>query len=435
MNTQYYGMVTTSTAYDPRRTALIVDQIEVIAAALECGYDSSYAALAAPLDRMAQSSSEQCAERMLALKPTMLVLIGIGGSNMGTLALVHALRGTLFNETDSGIKFYCADTIDNDAQRALLERVERELKDGGTVILCIVTKSGTTTETIINAALFIDLLKKYRAADYKKQVVVLTDADSPLMKVAQEQEFEILPIEKNVGGRFSIFTAVGLFPLALLGLNGHALCQGAVDMLDVCLKLDLENNPAAQSAFMLFNHYQKGYTVHNIFVFSPDLMMVGNWYKQLIGESLGKKYDNQHELVARGFTPVVSVGTVDLHSVVQLYLSGPQNIITSFVEFAKESEALAVPDNAISAIIPGLAHRSITFTKKALFYGVTEAYKNEERPFMVTTLADKSTYELGQFMMLKMIETLFLAKLWDINPFDQPAVEVYKKHARMMMGS
>ncbi len=401
--------------------------------ALLRGYQTQYASLLTPSDEAEIKHIGEIVDRTLKLNPTMILLVGIGGSNMGTLAIVQALYGSLYNDNSRGIAFYCADTIDNDFDKALLERMERELANGGRVILCIVTKSGTTTESLVNGSLFLELLKKYNRGTYQKYVITITDGDSPLATLARAENFTLLEIPKKVGGRFSVFTAVGLFPLALLGINIISLCRGAQDMLELCVNEKIEQNAAAQSALMLYAHYQQGYALHNLFVFSPDLLMLGNWYKQLIGESLGKKYDLNGGVVEVGITPLVSVGTVDLHSVAQLYLAGPRNTVTTFIDIDRENDSLRIPDNELSALIPGLAVRSISFTKKAIFQGVTEAYANEKRPFMVVTLEEKSAYSIGQFMMMKMFETLYLAKLWNINPFDQPAVELYKQLAHKLM--
>lgn len=200
-------------------------------------------------------------------------------------------------------------------------------------------------------------------------------------------------------------------------------------MLTQCLQF--KSSPAAESAAALFAHYQANYTIHNLFVFSPSLAMLGNWYKQLIGESLAKVYDRTGKAVEVGFTPLVSVGTTDLHSVTQRYLAGPRDIITSFITFV-EHDGMLIPANKVSSIIPGLAGKTVTATKKAIFGGVVQAFIEEKRPCMVTTL-EKSSYALGSYMMMKMVETIFLAALWNINAFDQPEVELYKNLARKLM--
>lgn len=207
-NIQFYGVVPSSqTSY-----TVINKEIERIEQALSQKYETDYAGLAAPLDPAILMAVKQVAKNIRSLQPTMLFLVGIGGSNMGMLALVQALYGVYYHDNPGHLKFYCADTIDSDLDTALCERMEAELKNGGTVILCIVTKSGTTTETIINGALGIELMQKYRPDTYRSSVVVITDEASPLYVVAQKEKYHILLMPKLVGGRFSVFTAVGLFP-------------------------------------------------------------------------------------------------------------------------------------------------------------------------------------------------------------------------------
>lgn len=428
MKMSYAGIV----SHDQPGKLIVQDEMETIKKLLEQGYTSPYAALLTPSDSDALASVVRVTQQLQALRPTLLLLIGIGGSNMGTLAITQALLGSFYNDTCPELNFYCADTIDNDMQEMLLKRIEGELLQSGTVLLCLVTKSGTTTESLINGSLFIELLKKHRPLDYDKYVVCISDADSPLRGVAQKKGFTFLEIPKNVGGRFSVFSTVGLLPLTVLGIDTDALCKGAYDMLTESLH-QKEKSAAAQSALMLNSYYQKGYDIHALFVFSPDLLMLGNWYKQLIGESLGKKFDRKGNAIEAGMTPLVSVGTTDLHSVAQLYLAGPRTTITTFIDCERENTILTVPVNEVSEITHGLAGKSVTSIKKAIFQGVTEAYADEQRPFMVCTLEEKNAYQLGQFMMMKMIETLLLARLWNINPFDQPAVELYKSRAQDLM--
>ncbi len=411
----------------------IIDEIGIIKKALQRGYETPYGALSASSDKATLTTIKAVVLKIKKKAPTLLMLVGIGGSNMGTLALAQALLGSFFNERDPVMRLYCADTIDSEYTGALLTIVEEELKKGGTVLLCIITKSGTTTETVINGSLFLELLKKYRPLEYRDHVVLITDAGSPLASVAPTQGYTLLEIPALVGGRFSVFSAVSLFPLGLLGIDTDEVCQGASAMLEICLNEDLQRNEAARTALTLFAHYHHGYDIHDLFPFSPDLVMLAQWYKQLIGESLGKKYDRHGRLVEVGIAPTVSVGTVDLHSVVQLYLAGPRTRITTFIIQEGEHKILQVPDNEYSAVIPGLPGKSVTVVKEAIFKGVLEAYKQERRPFMVVDLANNPGHNIGAFMMMKMVETLFLGRLFGIDPFDQPAVELYKEETRRLL--
>jgi len=357
-----------------------------------------------------------------------LMLVGIGGSNMGTLAVLQALG----KKKDSD--FLCADTIDEQYTTSLLEQFRATLAAGHKVLLCIVTKSGATPETIINGSLFLEVLKEYHPDDYAKYVVAITDEGSSLCTLAQKEGFAYLEIPRLVGGRYSVFTPVGLFPLMLLGIDVQGLCKGAEKALRSCLDESLEINEAALNALSLFAHYKKGYTTHNLFVFSPYLVQLANWYKQLIGESLGKKESTKGELVEVGFTPLVSLGTTDLHSVVQMYLAGPRTMFTSFLFFDDEPQALTIPHNSLSETIQGMPGRSVTSVKSAIIQGTIAAYKKQQRPSLVTDL-EHTAESIGSFLIIKMVETMLLGRLLSINPFDQPAVELYKQETREILKS
>lgn len=406
-------------------------------------YDTPYGALAAPYDSEVIQKCNELAEQINLNPPSLVVLAGIGGSSMGALAILQAMLeqepgGMLYatikdsSDEEKRLRFLCADTIDNDLSKAYLSSVEKELNEKRRVLLIIVTKSGTTTETIINGALFLDCLKKHKPSLYHEDVVIITDAGSPLEKIAVREKFSLLTIPKAVGGRFSVFTAAGLFPLALMGIDIDYFCKGARDELKRLLYEEL-TSPSAEEALMFAECYEEGYNIHDLFVFSPRLQMLAQWYKQLIGESLGKKYSEDGELVPIGLTPTISLGTSDLHSVVQLYLDGPQSRITTFLGIHNEPDAIKIPDNIISSILSGLQGSSVSFVKEAIFKGVDAAYEKQKLPVIINTFDYKGLYVLGEFMMHKMVETIFLAAIWKINPFGQPAVELYKQETRAFL--
>jgi glucose-6-phosphate isomerase len=407
--------------------ACIAQEKAVIRNALEKRYETPYGAFYSPSDQKMINQVMDLAAKIKQNSPTLLMLVGIGGSSMTTQAVYRALYGT--EARDQSLRFYCADTIDDAQARIYLSLFEQELSQGNEVVLCIVTKSGTTTETIMNAALFFDCLKKWRPHNYKRSLVTITDNGSPLWNLAQSEEFDCLEIQCAIGGRFSAFSPAALLPLALLNIDINAFCVGARRALAESLESD---SAAEKTAAQLFQGYSMGCTNHNFFAFSPDLIMLGNWYKQLIGESLGKKETCAGNQVNVGITPTVSIGTTDLHSVAQLYLAGPYNTITSFVSFAGDSSDYKIPNNEIGQLLPGLVGKTITEVKSAIFKGTIAAYKHEKRPLFVSYL-ERTSESLGAFMMIKMCETIFLARLFAINPFDQPAVELYKKQTRFFL--
>ncbi len=418
---------------------------------IEPNYTTANGALSTPFDSDVREKCKRIAGDIVSNPPSLVVLAGIGGSSVGTLAVLNALlerdaygllysrhavdqhqqKSAVFQE-EGGMRFICADTIDDSLSLEYQALVETELKKNRRVLLIIITKSGTTSETIINGSLFLEVLKKYKPR-YQEDVVIITEHGSPLEQVAVDEHFGLLSLPSTVGGRFSVFTAVGLFPLALMGIDIDQFCDGAKEMLSHCLRDDFAKNPAARSALMLADHYAKGYMIHDLFVFSPKLTMFVQWYKQLIGESLGKKFDRQGNVVEIGMTPTVSQGTTDLHSVAQLYLAGPRNRITTFLAYDSEPASISIPDNEVSAVLSGLVGSRVYDIKDAIFRGVCAAYEKEQRPFMIEPLVYKSASSLGACMMTKMVETLFLAAIWNIDPFDQPAVEIYKQETRAFL--
>ena len=411
--------------HDTATMKILFDELIKIQHALENGYETPYGALHTVVDPKPLEQVHELVKKMQALNPSLLMLVGIGGSNMGTLAIMHALG------KKNDLEFACADTIDERYTSTLIAQFRRTLESGQRAILCIVTKSGTTPESIINGALFLEVLKEFYPKDYHQYVVVITDKDSPLYVLAEQERYALLEIPKQVGGRYSVFTPVGLFPLMMLGIDVRSLCKGAARALRIALIAN-EVNETAQTARALYLHYRAGYTIHNLFVFSPYLVLLGHWYKQLIGESLGKQDSTEGKLVEVGFTPVVSLGTTDLHSVAQLYLAGPRSIFTSFLFFEDELMDLTIPSNSLSALVPGLSKRPLTAVKSAIVQGTITAFMKQKRPSLVQGL-EQTEESMGTFLIQKMVETMLLGKLFDINPFDQPAVELYKQETREIL--
>ncbi|MDR3646491.1 MAG: hypothetical protein P4L22_03045 [Candidatus Babeliales bacterium] len=330
-----------------------------------------------------------------ALNPTTLVVIGIGGSNLGTWAVQEAINGKLGN------KVYFADTVDSDYINNIAKLIEQELIADKNVIFNVVSKSGTTIETIAIFEFFLSILKKYKPNNFNDYIVITTDQDSVLFKYAQDIKCSVLTISKNLGGRYSVLSAVGLFPLSMLGVNIQELLHGAS-------KCDVNN--AAISAALLYKHYKNGINIHDTFLFSVDLENLGKWYRQLMAESLGKD--------GIGITPTVSIGSTDLHSMVQLYLGGPIDKFTTFVTIENTNTEI----NEFSKIM------------NSIIKGTQIAYQKNNRPFCIIEIENKSEYNLGQFMQIKMYEIVFLGYLLCVNPFDQPNVEDYKVETKKILG-
>ncbi len=335
-----------------------------------------------------------------------IVVVGIGGSNLGTLAVYQALRPKK--------KMYFAETLD--ARR--LDRILGALEHPATFF--IVSKSGTTTETAANAAV---LLSKREKGD---QVIAVTDQGSALWQWAQAHAFDTLAVPKNVGGRYSVFTAVGLAPLALAGVRIDKLLKGARDITARCLSYEIAQNPAAQSALAIWNHWKSGKTIHDTFLFEPDLEGLGKWYRQLTGESVGK--------MGKGITPTVSIGTTDLHSVAQLYFDGPKDKFTTFISAADHGKDFIVKSKeGIDQLVPHVSGKRFSDILGAILAAVKSTYQKQNLPFASIELPEISEEAIGALLQMKMMEMMYLGKLMGVNPFDNPGVEAYKEETRSLL--
>ncbi len=374
-----------------------------------------------PLDSNQLNVVQAAVELKKRLHPQLIVVVGIGGSNLGTMAVQEALLGKNWNLHNTPRILY-ADTVDPDSLQVIIEEMQNVLRQGQQILLNVITKSGSTTETIANFEVLINVLKKHRK-DAEKYVVVTTEKNSKLWNLAVKNNFSALEIPQNVGGRYSVFSPVGLFPLGLLGINLKELLDGAAEMRGKCLA-DYNKNIAAIGASLLFNH-SKERNIYDTWLFATDFESLGIWHRHLLAESCGKD--------GKGLTPTVSIGSTDLHSMAQLDLAGPQDKFTNFV-FTHFDNTLKVPYYPeYGALVPDLQKKELNHIMHAIKSGTMMAYKKGKRPYTETRLDGKNAASIGAFMQLKMMETILFAKLLGVNAFDQPAVEMYKKETRRLL--
>jgi glucose-6-phosphate isomerase len=364
------------------------------------------------------------------LHPSMIIVIGIGGSNLATMALEEALIDRYDSHRIGIPRIYYADTVDSDNTFFIKKEMEIELAKGRNVLIVAVTKSGNTIETIANFEIFIDSARKF-VSDYKKFLVTISDKDSLLTKWAIKNNLSHLTIPKYVSGRYSVFSAVSLFPIGMLGVNIDELFEGAREMNKICLSK--KNNPAILSAAIHFYHYQKKINITNTFIFDKSLENLGRWYRQLNAESLGKRLNLKNKKVNIGFTPITTIGTVDLHSMQQLIIEGPKDKLNTFVSCSKEKNDISVPLLSRTGLIKDYAGMKFDLMMSKILKAVEITYKKEKKPFISVVIPIQNPYFIGQFMMWKMFEIVFLAKLFNINPFNQPGVESYKKEVNKIL--
>ena len=407
------------------------NQIRELRNTLGHGYQTDYASLRLPFDGAILKRVQEVVKEKKTLHPQFLIVVGIGGSNLGTKAVHEAIQGKFYNETNPALKVYYADTVDSDNMAHIISAAEAVLSERGTVVVNVVTKSGTTTETLANFQVVLALLKKYHPDDYHQFVVVTTDKGSPLYSTARQEQFTVLEVPQKVGGRYSVFSAVGLFPLSLIEIDCEQLLQGARSMVKSCTQETIKTNPAVISALLLYMHNKRGIAMHDLFLFSSDLESMGNWYRQLMAESIGKEYNKEGQQIFAGITPTVSMGSNDLHSVAQLYLGGPRDKFTTFVTVKKNKRTVSIPTE--SSLY--LAGKTFTEIMAALSEGTQTAYFKNKRPFCSIELPEKNEFYIGQFLQCKMLEIMYLGFLLNVNSFDQPNVELYKKETHRLLES
>jgi glucose-6-phosphate isomerase len=305
-------------------------------------------------------------------KVKQVVVIGIGGSIKGTQAVYHALP------KKKAVSMTFMEDID-----APLPEIKLSPE---AVVVNVVSKSGSTIETNF---LKNSLLQKY--PELASRVVTTSSKEPGNLG---------LYIPEAVGGRYSVFSTVGLFPLSLAGLDVFKLLEGAMLARKVCLENHILLNPALTSAVVQYLQVRKGKNISVSFYFHSQLGYLGEWWTQLVAESLGKS--------GKGVTPMTSFGTRDLHSTLQLYLDGPKDKYTEFV----------------------YAPYSLSKEVYIILGGVLKSYDSRQLPYGEFTLKSLDEYSLGYYMQCKMMEIMFLAQLLQVNAFDQPAVEDYKTYAR-----
>ncbi len=406
--------------------AKLAPELEKLKAASGTLYDDDRASMNLPLDKHHLTLCKKLAKQHA--KASLIVIVGIGGSNLGALAVANAVLGTHHNlEAKSGPQLLCADTVDPHQMARTVRIVDDHLKRNKHVVINAISKSGGTTETIANLEIFLDTLKR-RKCDPRKHVVITSDEDSRLTALAKDQGFDTLPIPKKVGGRYSVLSPVGLFPLALAGIDIDDLMDGAAHMRARCLETAHGENPAAIRAALLALARADGRNIADHFAFASDLESIGKWYRQLMGESVGKEWDAAHQnRVWMGITPTVSIGSTDLHSMAQLYFGGPNDKVFTILTVKKWEEAISVPHiEEYDALVPHIQGKPLSTIMDAIVLGTQSVLANQKRPYCTIELPDLSATSIGALMQLHMMEMMMLAALLGVNPFDQPNVEAYK---------
>ncbi len=398
-------------------------------------YKNDEASINLPFDDELLGKVEALVDQKVSADLRYVFVVGIGGSNLGTKAIYDALYGVSDVGNAERPKLIFVDTNNSSVLRHLVENIIPGLNSSKEYLLVTISKSGGTTETLANTEILeVPLEEKFN--DALSRMVVITDKGSAYAKAAEEENISVLHIPKKVGGRYSVLSAVGLFPLLAVGIDVTLLQKGAQDIRAYCLQSETKTNPAVLSAAVLASALKNGKTINDNFVFNSELESLGKWYRQLLGESAGKEKDLEGKQVNIGITPTVSIGSTDLHSVGQLYLGGPKDKITTFIYSLDNSNAMHVPasdDRTFPTVVEMIDGRSTADIMNAILEGTKIAYNKKDLPFMEVQLEGITPYELGAFMQFKMMEMMYLGKLLNVNPFDQPNVESYKIETKKLL--
>ena len=355
--------------------------------------------------------------------PEHVVLIGIGGSSLGVSAVFSALK------VPSSPKLTILDVASEIAAQRLTTMLATEETPREKLVICVITKSGVTTETIANTTYLLRALEAHYGQHMGDRVIVISNAHTPYQTFAQSYGAHFAPIPDAVGGRFSIFSAVGTIPLELLGIDMSLFLKGAREKIES--ELHKHEGSAVRSAVLLYNLWLDGYRMLNTFVLSSSFSELGFWYQQLHSESLGKQTIKGGKIEDAGFVPLVTTPR-DLHSMGQLLLGGGRGIYTKFI-LTKDTRGSVLTHHSALSPLPYLDGKSLSDVQNAIGEGTIAAYTEHAIPHLVCEVSNTAE-DIGAYMAFSMIETLYLADLFGVPAFNQPNVELYKEHTRIMLG-
>jgi glucose-6-phosphate isomerase len=359
-----------------------------------------------------------------------LVVLGIGGSALGTIAMRTALLDNFWNELDDEAReyfprLYVVDNPDPATFSALFRRI-----DPRQTLFNVVSKSGGTAETMSQLLIIREKLEAEIGDGYRRHLLFTTDPENGVLRrLSAEEEIATFPIPSNVGGRFSVLSAVGLLPAAMTGIPIRELLAGARAMDERCRSTDLANNPAGMYAVLQFlADTELGAPIHVMMPYSDPLRDVADWFRQLWAESLGKRYSTNGSEVYVGPTPVKALGATDQHSQVQLYMEGPFDKTITFLSQLERSEDIVIP-----AIYPDIAELGYLggHTLGELLQVEKEATEaalaQRGRLNMTIEVPRIDAHNIGELFFFLQVATVYAGALYDVDPLDQPGVELGKQ--------
>ncbi len=358
-----------------------------------------------------------------------LLVIGIGGSYLGARAAIEFLRHSFYNSVSKEIRktpeiYFCGNNISSNYMNHLIEVIgDRDFS------INIISKSGTTTEPAIAFRVFKKLLnEKYGRKEAAKRIYATTDkARGALKNLATEEGYESFVVPDDVGGRYSVLTAVGLLPIAVSGADIVKLMEGAASMRSYCMDLPFEENGALKYAAVRNILLRKGKGIEILVNYEPSLHFVSEWWKQLYGESEGKDQ--------KGIFPASVDFTTDLHSMGQFIQDGQRTMFETVINVEKSATEIILEEEEVDLDgLNYLAGKSVDFVNKSAMKGTLLAHTDGNVPNLSVTLPEQNEFYLGELFYFFEFACGVSGYLLGVNPFDQPGVESYKKNMFALLG-
>ena len=368
----------------------------------------------------------QAAAKKIQSDSQALVVIGIGGSYLGARGVIECLCSPNYNlkKKNTPNIYFVGNGLDNDQ----LAEVE-ELLEGQDFSVNVISKSGTTTEPAVAFRFFRRLLEeKYGAEAAAGRIYATTDRQKGALKaLATAEGYESFVVPDDIGGRYSVLTAVGLLPIAVAGIDIEQLMAGAKSMMDTCAAADMEKNPAWQYAGARYELQHRGLEIEVLACFDPFFRFMAEWWKQLYGESEGKE--------DKGLFPASVEYTADLHSMGQYLQEGRRNMFETVVRFAPRADELTVPyDEANRDGLKFPAGKTMSDLKQQAMDGTLLAHVEGGVPNIRISCGERNAFTLGELIYFFCYACGLSGYLLDVNPFDQPGVEAYKKNMFALLG-
>jgi len=361
-----------------------------------------------------------------------VVVLGIGGSALGPRALASALLpDPLLLGSRKNPRLLVCDNIDPDSLADTFKIAFTRPS-----LFVAISKSGATPETGSQLLYVIHRLKKNYGKNWKKHLVVITDPEKGLLRgLAQKHGLQSLVLPPKVGGRYSVLTPVGLFPAALLGINPGDLIRGATIIDEIVFNSKKSPNPADLLAAIYNEFSRRGRNMLVMMPYSSKLKDLCEWFAQLWAESLGKRLSLSGKEVRAGTTPVRALGATDQHSQLQLYLEGPRDKLLTFIKVENFENEMPVPkpESGLEDL-SWLSGHSISELINIEQFATSASLARQSQPSLTVSIPKVDAYNLGALFYLLEAVTAITAGLWQINPFDQPAVELGKQYTSALMG-